>query len=128
MMPNEEHNTANALLEGMQAPVYYCRGCGGPLPQGSSAHFHPECLKADKRRRIAERRQQEAQRFQKWIRRLQCPDCGANLEKLVQVNPQRSAGMAREASQGSSEAQNSREGLDGREVTTDPAARLQCEI
>jgi len=63
MALNEELNTPSELLEESQRQAYYCRGCGGPLPQGRSAHFYAECLKADKRRRIAERRQRETQQF-----------------------------------------------------------------
>jgi len=84
----------------VQGAAYYCRGCGDLLPEGSSAHFHPECLKADKRRRVAERRQGETQRFQAVLRRLQCPECGANLGKLASDNPQCTVKAACEGSRG----------------------------
>ena len=87
-MSDYGRNHASPLTAEEPQPVaYYCRGCGGPLPQGSPARFHPECLKADKRRRIAERRQRETQQFHKWLRRCRCPECGATLERLTQVNP-----------------------------------------
>jgi hypothetical protein len=124
MMLNDQNSTPSELSEGTQPVAYYCRGCGVPLPQGSSVHFHPECLKADKRRRIAERRQRETQRLHKWLRRRKCPDCGASLEKLAQVNPGRYVEIACEASQGGAEPLNSQERLNGREAATEPAARL----
>ena len=124
MIPNDQHNSQSELSEETQPVAYYCRGCGGPLPQDSSVHFHPECLKADKRRRIAERRQRETQRLHKWLRRRKCPDCGASLEKLVQVNPGRSVEIACEASQVGAQPLNSQERFNGRGVATEPAARL----
>ena len=124
MMSNAEHDTSSELLEGIQLPAYHCRGCGGTLPQGSSARFHPECLKTDKRRRITERRQREEQRLQKWLRRRKCPDCGATLEKLAHADPQRSVKGQCEASHGTLEPLNSQERLDGQEAATEPAARL----
>ena len=33
--------------------VRYCRSCGGALPPNSRAAFHPVCLAADKRLRVA---------------------------------------------------------------------------
>jgi len=111
-MSDYDRNPASPLTgEETQPVAYYCRGCGAPLPQGSSARFHPECLKADKRRRIAERRQRETQRLHKWLRRRKCPDCEASLEKLAQVNPGRSVEIACEASQGGAEPLNSQERL-----------------
>ena len=103
MMPNAKHVTSSELPEGIQPPAYYCRGCGGALPQGSSARFHPECLKSDKRRRIADRRQRETQRLHKWICHRQCPSCGATLEKLTHASLRRSVEIACEASHGTSE-------------------------
>jgi hypothetical protein len=49
---------------------YFCRFCGQPLPSGYRGHFHRECLKADKRRRIQEQRRKEAQRFKRWVRKM----------------------------------------------------------
>jgi len=56
--------------------LYFCRGCGGELPSGSRSYFHPECLKADKRRRTREKRAQEREQFARWLRRVPCPRCG----------------------------------------------------
>jgi hypothetical protein len=124
MTPNAEHDTSRELLEGIRPPAYYCRGCGGALPQGSLARFHPECLKADKRRRIAERRQREAQRLYRWLQRRKCLDCGATLEKLAQASPQCSAKRSCETSHGTLELMNSEELPMGREAAAEPAARL----
>ncbi len=44
--------TPSELLEAAQPLLYYCRGCGGPLPHGSSGRFHPECLRTDRRRAL----------------------------------------------------------------------------
>ncbi len=90
-----------------QASAYYCRGCGGLLPERSSVRFHPECLKADKRRRVAELRQREAQRFRTWFSRQHCPECGAKLEKLANAGPPRPVVRACETSQGVEAAANS---------------------
>ena len=109
MMQNAEHDTSSESAEGIQPPAYYCRGCGDPLPQGSTARFHPECLKADKRRRIAERRQRETQRLHRWLQRRKCPDCGATLEKLAQVSPRHSLKGSCETSHGTAEPFNSKE-------------------
>lgn len=111
-MPNTEYNAPSEPPGEIQPASYYCRGYGGLLPQGSPARFHPNCLKADKRRRIAERRQREARRLRAWLRRRKCPNCGATLEKVVQVNPRRSVEMACETSQGGAERLNSQARLD----------------
>ena len=112
MMPKTEHDTTSEPLEENQVAAYYCRGCGRPLPQGSSAHFHPKCLKADKRRRMADQRQREAQRFHTWLQRCTCPQCGSGLGELAKVNPQPSIEMACEASQGDAEPLNFQVWLD----------------
>jgi hypothetical protein len=57
-------------------PVYFCRGCGTALPEGFRGHFHRECLRADKRQRVRNRRAQESRRFSTWARQLECPHCG----------------------------------------------------
>jgi hypothetical protein len=57
--------------------VHYCRGCGGPLPRGWKGLFHPNCLKADKRRRVQEAREREHRKFQEWLSKRRCPACGA---------------------------------------------------
>ncbi len=105
------------------ASAYYCRGCGGLLPEGSSARFHAECLKADKRRRVAEWRQREAQRFQAWLRRHRCPDCDASLEKLANAGPRRPVKTACEASQGGQASANSAGSGESQEPVPEPAER-----
>jgi predicted DNA-binding transcriptional regulator AlpA len=62
----------------INATVDYCRGCGGPLPPGWEGLFHPNCLKADKRRRVHEIRKKEQKKFQEWSKR-RCPSCGTRL-------------------------------------------------
>ena len=49
----------------------HCRGCGEPL-ENPRRTFHDECLKADKRRRVAERREKERK---KWLGVFRCPRC-----------------------------------------------------
>jgi hypothetical protein len=63
----------------LNATVHYCRGCGGPLPPGWEGLFHPDCLKADKRRRVQEDRKREQRKFQEWLSKRRCPSCGARL-------------------------------------------------
>jgi hypothetical protein len=65
------------------AIIRFCRGCGKELPAGTSLLFHPECRKADKRRRVTDQRRREAERRERWLRRQRCPECGASLETLV---------------------------------------------
>ena len=60
---------------------YYCRLCAEPLPSGSRELFHLDCLKADKRERMREKRRQERVKFERWFRRERCPECGAKLGK-----------------------------------------------
>lgn len=60
---------------------YFCRACGGPLPDGWHGQFHPQCLKEDKRRRTREKRRVERERFQAWLRHQRCPECGAALSR-----------------------------------------------
>lgn len=66
---------------------YFCRACGGPLPSGGHCLFHPLCLKVDKRRRVAEAREKERRKFEKWLSQQRCPECGAKLalQKFVTV-------------------------------------------
>lgn len=67
-------------MNGNKAPAgsqYFCRGCGQPLPSGWHGQFHPECLKADKRRRTQEKRRLESARLLEWLQRQRCPQCGA---------------------------------------------------
>ena len=62
---------------------HYCRGCSRPLPLGTTALFHPDCLKGDKRERMREKRRCEGEKFVSWLRRLRCPECGAKLELMA---------------------------------------------
>src|ERR1700680_1001152 len=57
--------------------AYFCRGCARPMPRGFQGHFHPDCLKADKRRRTSEKRRVEREKFEAWLAHQQCPQCGA---------------------------------------------------
>lgn len=67
-MPHEEQLTQTEPLGVNQSAAYYCRGCGGPLPQGSKARFHAECRRIDKRLRVALRREREARRDARRLR------------------------------------------------------------
>ena len=77
--------------------VHFCRGCGGELLRSSRSYFHPECMKADKRRRTRERRAREREQFARWLREVPCPHCrhryGERLSEPFEKCP-------REASQG----------------------------
>ena len=57
--------------------VHYCRGCGRALPLGFRGHFHKECLRDDKRRRICEQRRREQERFKRFLEKERCLNCGA---------------------------------------------------
>ena len=64
-------------------PRYFCRGCGLTLPIGFRGHFHRDCLRADKRRRISERRRREQDRFERLLGNKRCQNCGTSY-----ANPQ----------------------------------------
>ncbi len=84
-------------IAGSQEPLHYCRGCGLELPPGCRRHFHNECLKADKRRRIGEQRRREQERCKRLLEKQSCLNCGA------EYGDQRSDGEVKtscEASQG----------------------------
>lgn len=69
-------------MNGNKAPAgsnYFCRGCGQPLPASWHGQFHPQCLKADKRRRTQEKRRLQRIRLQQWLQRQRCPQCGASM-------------------------------------------------
>jgi hypothetical protein len=61
---------------------YFCRGCGLRLQPGFRGHFHKECLRTDKRRRVQWQRRQEHQRFESWLHRQHCPKCGARYDAM----------------------------------------------
>jgi hypothetical protein len=56
---------------------YFCRGCGSVLPVGFRGHFHRECLRADKRRRVSERRRREQEMLKRQLEKYRCSNCGA---------------------------------------------------
>src|SRR5438270_8017624 len=58
---------------------YYGRGCVRALPLGFTGLFHRDCLQADMRRRIQARRKSERAKFERWLRRQRCPECGIGL-------------------------------------------------
>jgi hypothetical protein len=76
----------------------FCRGCGKELPAGSSLLFHPDCRRADKRRRVADQRRREEERREEWLRRQRCPKCGAGLEQLAFSNRRKTPEYACDAS------------------------------
>jgi hypothetical protein len=57
--------------------TYFCRGCGSRLQPGFRGHFHKECLRVDKRRRVQAQRRRDQERFEAWLQRRHCPKCGA---------------------------------------------------
>jgi hypothetical protein len=109
MTQNDQQNSSSEFLQETPA-VYYCRGCGKPLPEGSKARFHADCRRTDKRGRVALRRQREARRetrrFRAHIRNLNCPECGANLAKLAQRSPGHSVQVVCDVAQHVSEPLN----------------------
>src|SRR4051812_49967086 len=56
---------------------YFCRGCGSELLVGFRGYFHRECLRADKRRRISERRRRDQETFNTRLEKYRCANCGA---------------------------------------------------
>jgi hypothetical protein len=84
---------------------HYCRRCGGKL-DNARRRFHPDCLDADKRERIAARRQRERSRAQAFHRRQPCPCCGKRIgsHPVPQQAPAPAVNLACEASQGAAVA------------------------
>ena len=82
---------------GPAVQTYYCRGCGRVLPQGFRGHFHRDCLREDKRRRVRDRRLRETARFQRRLEQARCPACGA---KIGTAEPAPLQECSCEASQG----------------------------
>lgn len=80
---------------------HFCRGCGAKLPTGFRGHFHGECLRRDKKSRIAERRRREQERFQRWLEKQVCLNCGAK------YGDQRSEGNVKPPCEASRPAQRS---------------------
>src|SRR5436309_2891814 len=81
---------------GLNDHVYYCRGCGLPLPIGFHGLFHRDCLQKDKRRRVQEERRLEYAKFQKWLQQRGCPKCRPDTENSA---PRPSTEVLCEASQ-----------------------------
>lgn len=71
-----DHGTNPSLLAGQDPRQHYCRGCGLALPLEFGGHFHKECLRADKRSRVYAQRAREQERFQRWLKKQRCPNCG----------------------------------------------------
>lgn len=88
---------------------YHCRGCGKPLSPSYSGLFHSDCLKADKRRRTREKRQLERERFEAWLSRQRCPECGAKLGQVRKERRRPDVEAPCEASQGPQSRQNVRQ-------------------
>jgi hypothetical protein len=65
-----------------EGPDSYCRGCGCALPSDFHGHFHKECLRADKRRRVQARRMGEQARFEHWVQKQHCHKCGARYAEM----------------------------------------------
>ena len=82
---------------------HYCRGCGGLLPLGTRALFHPDCLKADKRERMRGKRRLEREKFERWMKLQRCPGCGARLAGMPKNNQQPIEKGSCEASHGTLE-------------------------
>jgi hypothetical protein len=62
--------------------TYFCRGCGCRLQRGFRGHFHKECLRADKRRRVQAQRRREQERFEALLQRQHCHKCGARYDTV----------------------------------------------
>ncbi len=74
-----EGSPMTKLRQDERRPQHYCSGCGELLPPRRKGFFHPDCLKADKRERMREKRRCEGEKLMTWLRRLRCPECGARL-------------------------------------------------
>ncbi len=79
---------------------HYCRGCGRLLPPGFKGLFHPDCLKADKRRRMQEKRRKEREKSWQWLRKHGCGECQAKFKSQAGVGQEPSENPLCEVSQG----------------------------
>ncbi len=86
---------------------YHCRGCGKQLTLGWRALFHPDCLNADKRHRIREKRRREREKIWKWLRKDGCAGCQANFRSQERISWGPSEQSLCEASQGPQSHENS---------------------
>jgi hypothetical protein len=82
---------------------HYCRGCGGPLVLGFRGFFHPDCLKADKRRRTLEKRQRDQERIWTWLRSHGCTECQTKFRSQARISQEPSEDPLCEASRRHSE-------------------------
>lgn len=64
---------------------YDCRGCGQTLSPDWHGQFHPECLKADKRKRTEHKREEERKKFEAWLRGYACPACGIRFRDVQEL-------------------------------------------
>ena len=76
-----DHQPSDGVVA--SAPTYFCRGCGSRLQAGFRGHFHKECLRVDKRRRVEAQRRREQKRLKAWLQRQNCPKCGARYDAVV---------------------------------------------
>lgn len=88
------------LGQGAGPAQSHCRGCGRLLPLGWRGLFHPDCLKVDKRRRVRQKRRLDRERFERWLGRLRCPECGSRLGSRLQDSRGSCEERLCEASQG----------------------------
>jgi hypothetical protein len=91
-------------------PRHYCRGCGGPLAPDFKGLFHPDCLKADKRRRMREKRNWERKRIWIWLRKHGCGECQARFRSQAGIGREPSNKRLCEVSQGPSKPQKAQTG------------------
>ena len=89
---------------------YYCRGCGRLLPLGFKGLFHSDCLKADKRRRMREKRRKERERTKQWLRKHGCGECQAKFGSQAGIGQEPSENALCEVSQGPSEPRKTQTG------------------
>jgi len=94
MQMDQDRGTDSAKVT--EQRLYYCRGCGGVLAGGDGSHFHPECLRSDKRQRVREQRRRQQEKFQKWLNRQRCVNCGV---RYGEQGPNERTGAVCEASQ-----------------------------
>lgn len=84
----KDHIRRTMRSPGSRTPAvtrHFCRGCGLALPQNSAALFHSACLRADKRRRVRERRRQERVALASELEKMACPNCGVRLGQLAEL-------------------------------------------
>ncbi len=97
------------LREGDGKLRHYCRGCGRPLLSRGRL-FHPDCLKADKRRRVREKRREERERTRQWLRKHGCGECQAKFRSQAGIGQEPSENPLCEVSHGPSEPRKAQPG------------------